>query len=219
MTVETQNAEPPKTDRSGLVERVKRILLEPKLEWERIDAEPMTIGGIYRNWVVILAAIPAVAGLIGALVFGYSILGITYRPGIVEAVGSAIVRYVLTLVGIFIFALVIEALAPQFGGTKDRVQAMKVAAYSATAAWVAGILNIIPALAVLGALLGLYSLYLLYLGLPRLMKVPQDKAMAYTIVTIAAAIALAIVIGLLMAPITSLFGTSPSVDLSGVRVH
>ncbi|MGZ8522076.1 MAG: hypothetical protein ACXWX7_18220 [Candidatus Binatia bacterium] len=36
-------------------------------------------------------------------------------------------------------------------------------------------------------ILGLYRLYLLYLGLPRLMKTPEDKALVYTIVVIFAA--------------------------------
>jgi hypothetical protein len=42
-------------------------------------------------------------------------------------------------------------------------------------------------LSILGVL-GLYSLYLLYLGLPILMKAPQEKALAYTAVVVVAAI-------------------------------
>jgi hypothetical protein len=53
---------------------------------------------------------------------------------------------------------------------------------------VAGILQIIPALAVLAILGALYTLYLLYLGLPKLMKCPQDKAMGYTVVVVLATI-------------------------------
>jgi hypothetical protein len=60
---------------------------------------------------------------------------------------------------------------------------------------VAGILGLIPTLGLLGVL-GLYSLYLLYLGLPALMKVPEEKAMGYTAVVIIAAILLFLVIGL-----------------------
>ena len=52
-----------------------------------------------------------------------------------------------------------------------------------------------PGLRFLG-ILGLYSLFLLYLGLPTLMKVPQEKALSYTVVVIVAAIVLFMVIGL-----------------------
>jgi len=191
---------------TGMIGRIKRILLEPKAEWARIDVEPDTVGGIFTRWVVPLAAIPALAGMIGALAFGYGAFGFVYRPSIAEAAGGAVVRYVMALVSIFVLALIIDALAPNFGGTKSKVQAMKVAAYSATASWLAGIFAIVPSLAFLG-LLGLYSLYLLYLGLPRLMKVAEDKALPYTLVTIGAAILLAIVVMIVVAPISSLFVT------------
>jgi hypothetical protein len=90
------------------------------------------------------------------------------------------------------------------------VKAFKVAAYASTAAWVAGIFGVLPALAILALLGSLYSLYLLYLGLPRLMKAPADKALAYAAVVIVAAIVVFIVIGALMGPVTAMFGGGPS---------
>ncbi len=103
-------------------------------------------------------------------------------------------QFVLALAGTFVLALIIDGLAPTFGGQKNQVQALKVAAYSSTASWVAGIFMILPTLGWLG-ILGLYSLYLLYLGLPRVMKAPQDKAMGYTVIVIVCAIVLYVVIG------------------------
>jgi hypothetical protein len=188
----------------GMVGRIRRILLEPKAEWARIDVEPDTVGGIFTRWVLILAAIPALARMIGALVFGYSAWFVVYRPSVAEAAGAAVVRYAMTVLGTFVLALIIDALAPSFGGTRNKVQAVKVAAYAATASWLAGIFAIVPSMAVLG-LLGLYSLYLLYLGLPRLMKVAQDKALPYTLVTIAAALVLALVVTAVVAPISAMF--------------
>jgi hypothetical protein len=173
-----------------LIERVKNILMSPKTEWPVIDAEPATIGGIYRNYVMILAAIPPVCMLIGLLVFGmpYFVFPMGYL------IAQAVISYVLALVGCYVMALIIEALAPSFGGTKDRVKAFKVAAYSSTAAWVVGIVYLVPLLAILG-ILGLYSLYLLYLGVPVLMKTPPDKSLVYTIAIIVAAIVIYVVIG------------------------
>ena len=39
--------------------------------------------------------------------------------------------------GVFIVAFVVDALAPTFGGRKDFISAMKVAAFAPTAAWLA----------------------------------------------------------------------------------
>lgn len=186
---------------SGLIDRCKNILLKPKEEWAVIEAEPATVGGLMTGWVVPLAAIGPVAGLIGGLVFGYSAFGVTYRPSVTGAVTQAVIGYALALVSAFLLSKIIDALAPSFGGQKNGVQAMKVAAYSGTAAYLAGIFQVIPALAILG-LLGLYSLYLLYLGLPRLMKAPEEKAMSYTIVTVIVAIILFLVVGAVTTALT-----------------
>jgi len=179
----------------ALVDRVKNILLTPKTEWEVIDAEPTTVADLYKGYVIPLAAIGPVASAIGSLAFGYRGFGITYRPPIGTVLSSAVVTYLLTLGGVFVLALIIDALAPTFGGTQNQVQALKVSAYSSTASWVAGIFGLVPVLSILG-ILGLYSLYLLYLGLPVLMKAPPEKAMGYTAVVIIAAIVLFLVIGL-----------------------
>lgn len=196
------------TGTKPLAERAKNIILQPRPEWAVIDAEPATIGGIYRNYVVYLAAIGPIAGLLGAQLFGYSIMGVTYRPTLGTSIGTATVTYGLSLLSCYVLAMVIDALAPTFGGTKDMVKALKVAAYSMTASWLAGIFGLIPQLAILG-LFGLYSLYLLYLGLPRLMRAPEDKAMPYTVLVIAAAIVLWLVVGALAAALVgSLFGSA-----------
>jgi hypothetical protein len=181
-----------------------------------IDAEPSTIAGIYRSHVIPLAAIPAVCGLIGSLLIGTTLFGITYRPSVTGAVTGAAVGYALTLVGVYLLAVIIDILASNFDATPNRTQAFKVAAYSATASWVVGILSIIPALAMLGALLGLYSLYLLFLGLPRLMKAPEAKALGYTALTIVAAVVLAIVVGAVTAPVVRMFArATPQGQVSG----
>ncbi len=102
---------------------------------------------------------------------------------------TAVLGYVLALVGLFITSFIVDALAPSFGGEKNQVQALKLVAYANTAAWVAGTLNIIPVLGALATLVGgIYSLYVLYLGLPKLMKCPADKTLVYFIVTIVVAI-------------------------------
>jgi hypothetical protein len=165
----------------SLISRVQNILLKPKEEWGVIDAEPATIGGIYTTYVLILAAIGPIALVIGQQVFG--IYG--YKPPMEFTIAWALITYVLALVSVYVNALIIDALAPSFGGTKNSLKAFKVAAYSATAAWVAGIFQIIPMLGIL-AIVGLYSLYLLYLGLPRLMGVSEDKAVGYTVVVVIA---------------------------------
>ena len=78
---------------------------------------------------------------------------------------------------------------------------LKLMAYASTASWVSGIFLIIPALSVLALVGGLYSLYLLFIGLPVMMKAPQDKAVGYTVAAILCAIVVFFVVGLVTARI------------------
>ncbi len=173
-----------------LVDRVKNILMSPKTEWPAIAGEATDLKTLYTSYVMILAAIPAVAGFIGYSLIGMSLPMIgTYRVPIGSGVAGAIVQYVLALAGVYIMALIIDALAPSFGGEKNFLQALKTTAYSYTAAWVASIFHMIPGLGIL-AILGLYSFYLLYLGLPVMMKSPQEKAVGYTVVAVICGIVL-----------------------------
>ena len=180
----------------NLVDRAKKILLQPKSEWAVIAAEPHTVQDLYTGYVRILAAIPAIAWFIGFSIIGMGMLGVSYRVPITSGVAHMVVSYVLGLGWVYVLALIIDALAPNFGGEKNFLQALKVSAFSPTAMWLAGLFAIIPALSILG-ILGLYSLYLLYTGLPPLMRVPPEKAVPYTVVVIIVAIVLAIIVGAL----------------------
>jgi hypothetical protein len=93
-----------------------------------------------------------------------------------------------SVIGVFVLSVIINALAPTFGAAKDSRQALKVAVYSYTPAWIAGMLQIVPMLGFLAIIGGLYGLYLLYLGLPRLMKCPPDRAVGYVVVVVVCAI-------------------------------
>jgi len=180
----------------NLVERVKGILLSPNQEWQTISGETSSVAEIYKSYIIILAAIGPVASIIGMSIVGISLPFVgSFRIPITTAVASAFVQYVLTLVGVYVLAIIIDKLAPTFAGQSNMDQAFKVAAYSYTPGWLVGIFTIIPVLSVLG-ILGLYGLYLLYLGLPVLMKSPKEKSTGYTVAVIVAAIVIFLVIGL-----------------------
>ncbi len=185
----------------GLVERAKAILLRPKEEWPRIAAESSTPTDVLIRYALPLAAIGPIATLIGGQVFGYGVLGISWRPSIAGAIGTAIATYVLSLLSLFVVAFIANFLSPKFDGRDNWPAAFKLVAFSMTAAWVTGIFGLVPALGILG-LLGLYSIYLLYTGAAPMMGVPQDKTGTYTAVTIVAAIVVNIVVGLIVASIT-----------------
>lgn len=180
----------------NLVDRVKNILLQPKAEWETISNETTPTAELYKGYIMPLAAIGPVASVIGLSLVGISLpFGGTVRMSIATAITQGIIGFVLSMAAVYVVALIIDALAPNFGGEKNMAQALKVAAYSSTPSWVAGILMLVPALGTLALIAALYGLYLLYLGLPTLMKAPQDKALGYAALVVVGAIVVGIVVG------------------------
>ncbi len=161
-----------------LIDRVRNILLQPGKEWEVIAGERTSVAELYQGYIVPLAAIGPVASIVGFSVFGITlpILG-THRVPLMSAVGHAAVSFALTLAMVFVLALIIDALAPTFGGHKNRDQALKVATYSGTPGWLGGIFLVHPALALLGVLLSVYGLYLLYRGLPIVLGTGPNRGM------------------------------------------
>jgi len=174
----------------SLVDRVKGILLSPKDEWPKIEPETATVQSLYTGYVMILAAIGPVALLIHSLSLG---------------IVGAIVMYVVALGATYVMALIVDLLAPTFGGEKNFIQSLKLTAYSYTAVWVAGILHLIGAIGgIIGLLAALYSLYTLYLGISVMKKCPADKAVAYTLVVVVCGLVLGAVVGSLV--MSTLFG-------------
>jgi hypothetical protein len=182
-----------------LIARVRSIILKPKETWPEIAAEPDSFSGIYRNYVLIIAAIPVLCMFVGTALFGIRVpmMG-TIRIGFGTLLIQALLSYGVSLLMVYVMTLIIEALAPSFGAVKDRLQSLKTIAYAVTPIWVVGVLHILPGLGVLASLAGLaaavYAFYLIKLGLPHTVKCPQEKSMGYTAAVVEIGVVLSLVL-------------------------
>jgi len=171
----------------NLGNRVKGILLEPRNEWVKIAAEPATVQSLYTGWIMILAAIGPIALLVS-----------------VNSLQIAIAQYLLSLVITFVLALIVDALAPSFGGTADFVASLKLTAYGYTAAWLAGIFNLLGIFGGLFTLIAMiYAIYTFFLGAPLLGKASPDKAAPFTIVVVLCGVVLGLLAGYVFSGMTT----------------
>ena len=179
---------------ANLQTRVVNILKDPKSEWPVIAAESTDIGRLYREYIIPLSAIPVIAGFIGMMWVG----SVLVTSGLMWWLGFYIASYVIGLVGLYIDAVVIEWLAPKFKSSGTRVDALKVVAYSMTPVWIAGILQLVPVLGLLSIFAAIYAIYLCYLGLPHVMKTPQDQVVIFMIVSAVVIIIVQMVLGYIL---------------------
>jgi len=173
-----------------LVQRVKGILLTPEAEWLAIEHEPGTPAFLFANYVVYLAAIPPIAGFIGNAIIGVATPTGTYRVPLFAGLLGAVIAYLLSFAIVYAVAIIIDQLAPRFGGVKDFPSALKVTVYSFTPYWIAGILQLVAGLRFVAVVVALFGVYLAWLGLPRLMRASADRSVVYVAVSVACAIAI-----------------------------
>ncbi|MGJ7030639.1 Yip1 family protein [Niabella hirudinis] len=204
----------------NVINRAKSMILSPKTEWDVIDGEQPDNAKVITGYVLPLAGLAAAAAFIGYAFIGID-AGLFRMKGVNWGLFQAISTLAGAILGVFISAFVIDALAPSFGSEKNLGRSVQLVAYAYTPAWVGGLLAILPAIAAIGGLFGLYGLYLLYIGLPKMKKTPEDKQMTYFIVSLLVTIAVYFIIATIMtALIMPLMGLSMSQNiLESIRVN
>ena len=172
----------------NLVDRIKGMLVEPRREWVTVAAEPATAQSLYTGWIMILAAVGPIALLLA-----------------MHSIQFAVAQYVLSLITTFVLAVIVDALAPTFGGTKDFVASLKLVAYSYTAAWLSGVFLLLGTLGYLLTLVAtVYAFYTFVLGAPVLGKSSAEKAIPFTLVVVLCAIVLAFLTSFVFSGMTTM---------------
>jgi hypothetical protein len=190
-----------------LVQRIKGLILTPAAEWAAIDRDAPSVAALYREHILILAAIPPFATFLGAYLFGYS--GGAYggaHPLFAAGLWRAALQYGLSLPLLYLVAFVVSSAAEHFDGEANDERALALIAYSYTPAWLAEISGLIPPLRWLDVL-GFYGVYLLYLGLPHMLKCPKDHADVFTLIVLVVTAAAAALHGFIVhwiAPIVAM---------------
>jgi hypothetical protein len=175
--------------------RVLGILKDPTREWRTISGETDDIASLYQNYIIPLAAIPAVAMFIGIGIVGVPFLG---RFGIFTALSTALIVFVQGLVAPILAAVVIEQLAPRFKSSGSTVEALRLVAYASTPMWVGGAIYVLVYLSPLMILPALYGIYLFYLGLPPMMKTHPNNVVPFMVVSAITIIVVNILLRLLL---------------------
>jgi uncharacterized membrane protein len=178
----------------NLQTRVINILSKPAQEWPVIASEAADVASLYKEYIMLLAAIPAICGFLGMTLVGVSVpfMG-QIRTPMASGLAGLVVGYVLSLAGIFLAAFIVDKLAPSFQSSGGIVQALKMVAFASTPTWIAGVLQLIPLLGALALVAVLYGVYLFYLGLPSVMKTPRDKVIPYMVVSAIVIIVISVV--------------------------
>ncbi|OAG28635.1 Yip1 family protein [Thermodesulfatator autotrophicus] len=178
----------------NLLSRAKKIILSPREEWQVISQEDLTLTDLYLNYALIFILAVFIASSLGLVLFSPFPMG----PGLL--VRQLILSLLAGLGSLFIMAYIVDFLAVRFGGEADLLASHKLVVFSSTPGWVGGLLSIFPPASIIGLIFGLYGIYIFYLGVPVIKKVPQEKAVLFTVVVILISLVFFSLLGLLLSP-------------------
>ena len=166
-----------------VLQHVWGLLANPQREWRAIREARCTIGKCYCSHVLILAALPVLAGFIGTTQIGWQIgtreiVKLTYESAAIIAVLS----YITMLVAVFSIGWLIHWMGQTYGSKQPLPLCIALAAYTATPLFLVGVLWVYPVLW-FNLLVGLpalaYSVYLLYTGVPIMMGIPEERGFLF----------------------------------------
>jgi hypothetical protein len=164
--------------------RSKAILVDPAAAWRGIEKDVGDPAYLLSRYVAVLALIPALSNFVGPTLIGVlTPSGASLRGDLIDGLFGAVFSYAASCAIVLLLGLIIDLLAPLFGGCRDFEEAFKLAVYSFTPLWLAGIFLLLPGLRFL-LLTGVYSIYLFWLGAPRLTKMPEQQAANFTLVIV-----------------------------------
>jgi hypothetical protein len=159
-----------------LVDRAIDICIKPRATFLDIEREKWGFTALYRDYLLWLAALPVLVKLVVA-VFGRQAVASAGRS-LAAHLAAAFLDYVCLLAGVYALALAINAMAPAFGGERDEDRALRLCTYGLTPSFLADAIGALPGLA-WSSVLSLYAIVLVTIGLPRLMRCDEDRALAY----------------------------------------
>ena len=157
-----------------MIERVKGFILSPKETWDEIKFEPTTDIEIIKDYLVFIAAVPAISGFFGSLFAG----GNFFRAAI-----WAIFFWGSAIGGVWIAAKIINSLTKSFKAESDFLSIFKLLTGSFTPILLAGVWFLIPPLFGL-SVIGIYGFYLFWIGFPKFIICDELEQFNFSIISI-----------------------------------
>jgi len=166
------------------LKHVGGLVAHPQQEWEAIRNERCSIGKCYCSHVLLLAAIPVIAGYFGTTQVGWQIGDReVIKLTTASALKISVLYYVTILVAIFTIGKLIHWMGQTYNAVQPLPQCIALAAYTATPLLLIGVLQAYPILW-LNLLAGLpalaYTVYLLYTGVPIMMGISREQGFLFS---------------------------------------
>ena len=170
-----------------MLRRAFAVTFAPRREWEAIASERPAALAVLLRYVVPLAAIPALAWMIGLAVFGMELVVLgepIVRPGPAVILRAGLATFLGSILSVALLAGAFALIAPMYGARRDWRGAWTVAAYGTTPVWLFGVVLVKPVLIVAMLAVLLHCAYLYHDGLQALHFARAGEAPEYVAIAL-----------------------------------
>ncbi|MFA7552687.1 MAG: Yip1 family protein [Spongiibacteraceae bacterium] len=172
-----------------MIGNILGLLIKPKTQWQRIadrGEQSLVFPVVY---VIVLALLPALAWFYGTTKIGWTVGDGDIIKMTPDSAAVIIVLFYLTMVAsVCVIGYMIHWMSKTYGSDASTASGIAVAGFSATPLFIAGAIGFFPifwvALLISVAAVS-YAVYLLYLGIPIMMKIPEERGFLFASAVVA----------------------------------
>ncbi len=181
---------------NDLISQLQSLIQTPVAALERLKSESASVRDLFEKYVLPLVVIPALCSFIG-----FALLG---PVGLGAGIKALLLRVVFGLAGFYLLMLLVQALAPHFGGTNSQVDILKWAIAGSFITAAASTLDLLRFLPFVGFIITavqlvavVYSIYILWLGQPILLGITGSRRIVFFLSLFGAALLIGLVLSFL----------------------
>lgn len=159
------------------------IMFAPRSAWEAIRDQDDSMLMTYVKFVIPICLIPAVAWYFGSVEVGWQVGERVIRLTPRSAMEIMLLFYLAMLVGTGFLGFMLHWMSETYeAGESTPDKGVKIAAYTLAPMFLCGATGFYPMLwldMILGCLAAGYAVYLLYIGVPIVLRIPEEKGFLY----------------------------------------
>ena len=174
------------------------ILFRPRATWNQLAQKPDESIKARLLLIIGLALIPPIAFYYGTTQVGWSITGDSFtRVTPASAIPLAVLFYLALIAAVVVIGLMAHWMSKTYDADSFPIKGVVMVGYACVPVFLAGILAIYPIWwldGIVATLACCYAIRLIYLGVPAMMKVPEDRGMLYASALFAVALVYVVVV-------------------------
>ncbi len=159
------------------------IMFSPHAAWESIRDQEDSVMMTYIKFIIPISLLPAVAWYFGSVEVGWQVSNRVIKLTSESAMQIMILFYLAMLIGTGGLGFMVHWMSETYeANTSTPDKGVRIAAYTLTPLFVCGAIGFYPMLwldMILGCVASAYAVYLLYIGVPIVMRIPEERGFLF----------------------------------------